>query len=166
MSQMRRKRKGRKTMEITCSSLRFSQANISWVFRDGRSLDQLITELEANPDHAYDFPPLRIFKKGKHYVSLDNRRLACLSESSRFLGVAIKVPCILYSKRFIATSMGNCQARKLKFYCASFHRGAFVQVNDRTSSKRRSRTIRVYERKGMGWDGMGCDEMGREWDVM
>ena len=77
---------------IECHNLRFSQQSIKEEFRDGSSLRGLINELAANPDQAYRIPPLRIFKSGAHYVSLDNRRLACLFECSRFFVSAFKSP--------------------------------------------------------------------------
>ena len=129
---------------IECHNLRFSQRSIKENFRDGSSLRGLINELAANPDQAYRIPPLRIFKSGAHYVSLDNRRLACLFECSWFLRQALKVRCMLYSPQFILTRMSKCQASKVRYYWSSAHRGAFVQVRG-ASARNASRVIRVFE---------------------
>ena len=139
MAKKRQKRKRRCEVVLECNQLRFSQEYIMDKFQDGSSLDELILELEANTDYAFRLQPLRIFKSGGHYVSLDNRRLACLHEASRFLGVALRVPCILYSKRYISKRMSSCQISK------SRHRGAFVQlrVSRRPSC---SKIIRVWKK--------------------
>ena len=129
---------------IECHNLRFSQQSIKEEFRDGSSLRGLINELAANPDHAYRIPPLRIFKSGAHFVSLDNRRLACLCQSSRFLGQALKVPCMLQNQRFILTRVSATHASKVRFYCTSTHRGASVQVRG-AITRNGSRVIRVFK---------------------
>ena len=129
---------------IECHNLRFSQQSIKEEFRDGSSLRGLINELAANPDQAYRIPPLRIFKSGAHYVSLDNRRLACLFECSRFLRQPLKVRCMLYSPQFILTHLSKCQASKVRYYWSSAHRGAFVQVRG-ASARNASRVIRVFK---------------------
>ena len=148
MAKKRQKRKRRCEVVLECNQLRFSQEYIMDKFQDGSSLDELILELEANTDYAFRLQPLRIFKSGGHYVSLDNRRLACLHEASRFLGVALRVPCILYSKRYISKRMSSCQNRKLNFYYSKpRHRGAFVQLRVSRSPFNCSKIIRVWKNK-------------------
>ena len=129
---------------IECHNLRFSQRSIKENFRDGSSLRGLINELAANPDQAYRIPPLRIFKSGAHYVSLDNRRLACLFECSWFLRQPLEVRCMLYSPQFILTHLSKCQASKVRYYWSSVHRGAFVRVRG-ASARNASRVIRVFK---------------------
>ena len=142
-----RSHRSSRSIVIPCCDLRFSQKSISECFRYGSSLGRLITELAANPDHVHLIGPLRIFKAGKHYVSLDNRRLACLFECSRFLGRALMVPCTLYSKRCILACFNELQVSKLQFYCKSAHKGAFVQV--RCRHKRVRRVIRVLKKDAL-----------------
>ena len=134
---------------IPCSDLRFSQKSISGCFRSGSSLSQLITELAANPDHVHCIGPLRIFKAGKNYVTLDNRRLACLLESSRLLSRTLMVPCTLYSKRFILACFSELQGSKLRFYFESSHRGSFVHIRRSSGHKHLRRVIRVLKKDAL-----------------
>ena len=128
-------------LTIPCDQLRFSQASISSKFRDGRILESLINQLEADTDYVNHIPPLRVFKDCKHYVSLDNRRLACLLDCSKFLNRVIEVPCMLYRLNYILSRFSVTQVRKVKYFFCSRHRGAFVKVKER-----RRRIIRVLKK--------------------
>ena len=134
---------------IPWCDLRFSQKSISGCFRSGSSLSQLITELAANPDHVHCIGPLRIFKAGKNYVTLDNRRLACLLEASRLLSRTLMVPCTLYSKRLIVACLSELQASKLRFYFESSHRGSFVHIRRSSGHKHLRRVIRVLKKDAL-----------------
>ena len=131
---------------MPCSQLRFSQSSINHKFRDGRSIDCLIRGLEVDTDYVHRMPPLRIFKYGRHYVSLDNRRLACLLECSRFLNRVVETPCILYRLNFILSRFGFTQKRKVMYFVSTRHRGAFVKL--RQGQLQLPRVIRVLKKKG------------------
>ena len=132
-------------LTISCNQLRFSQPSIKSTFRDGRSLKGLILELEADTDYVHHIRPLRIFKSGKHYVSLDNRRLACLLQCSRCLNRVVETPCILYRQNYILSRFGFTQVCKVVYYFHSRRRGAFVTVVRRRVNT--PRFIRVLGKK-------------------
>ena len=135
-------------LNVPCSQLRFSQPSINHKFRDGRSIECLIRALEVDTDYVHRMPPLRIFKSGKGYVSLDNRRLACLIECSRFLSRVVETPCILYRQNYILSRFGLTQKLKVLYYVCSRHRGAFVKM--RRGPVQMARVIRVFKKQLVG----------------
>ena len=137
-------------LNVPCSQLRFSQPSINYKFRDGRSIESLIRALEADTDYVHRMQPLRIFKSGKNYVSLDNRRLACLIECSKFLNRVVEAPCILYRQNSILSRFGLTQKLKVMYFACSRHRGAFVKV--RRGPVQMRRVIRVLKKTlGRPW---------------
>ena len=89
--------------------IRFSQSSIKDSFRDGRSLSELVEGLKAGSITPGDVPAIRVVKRGKFLVSIDNRRLAAFREA----GVPIRTR--------LATSREVAQARRSgKFSAGQF----------------------------------------------
>ena len=68
-------------------SIRFSQASIKAMFRNGSSIDELALGLRSGRISPHDVPPIRIFEWQDLFFTLDNRRL----EPFRRAGVDIPV---------------------------------------------------------------------------
>ena len=81
--------------------VRFSQHKCSPRFRNGLALTELVVRL-ASGFSPQAVPPMRLIWAGKHWVSLDNRRLACFRIFNivvRLAGVpSVFAPALLASR--------------------------------------------------------------------
>ena len=108
----RRNRERKRELIVNLSQIRFSQAQISTTFTDGKSLAALIIETSADPGvpvRSLGRPPwrqkpepLRCCKIGKkRWLSLDNRRLFCYYAASNYLQRDLFVCVAVIPKRQI-----------------------------------------------------------------
>jgi hypothetical protein len=67
------------------STIRFTQDSISGVFKDGRTITDLIDGLKSGEISPDKVTPVRIFEKDGNFFTLDNRRLYAYQQA----GVAI-----------------------------------------------------------------------------
>jgi hypothetical protein len=67
------------------NKIRFSQASISYRFREGGTIDGLAEALRTGRIRAEDLPPLRLIELRGQFFTLDNRRL----EAFRRAGVEV-----------------------------------------------------------------------------
>lgn len=62
------------------SRIRFSQDSVSATFRDGSSVDDLVSGLRSGAVDSASVPPIRVFEQGGEWFTLDNRRLLAFQE--------------------------------------------------------------------------------------
>ena len=74
----------------------FSQATISYRFRDGRTIDELAVELRSGLVRPDDVPPIRVTERQGTLHTLDNRRLEV------FRRARVAVPYVLASEADVA----------------------------------------------------------------
>src|SRR5580765_4603712 len=57
------------------NKVRFSQASVSYRFKDGRTIEDLAAGLKSGAVPAAEVPPLRLVEREGNLFTLDNRRL-------------------------------------------------------------------------------------------
>lgn len=68
--------------EIKVDTILYSQPLINRYFLSGQQLCETVHQLQQPEEDGCPFPPIRLFKSGSDWVSLDNRRLWCLKRSN------------------------------------------------------------------------------------
>jgi len=110
---------------VPVDSIMFTQANCAKQFRDGRSLSELIRQLDAGDVDPLAAPFLRlevVEKRGSNgrlaLYSNDNRRLYCLKTHQTNVGhvvkIRIKVHALAAVKRFLGRFAGTADCRSIR----------------------------------------------------
>ena len=73
--------------QVDPSDIKFAQDSISQNFRDGSSVDDLISGLKNGTIDPNSIPPIRVFEVDNQLVTLDNRRLYAYQKA----GITINV---------------------------------------------------------------------------
>ncbi|WP_316763687.1 RHS repeat-associated core domain-containing protein [Streptomyces herbicida] len=63
------------------AKIRYTQDSIKGSYKDGRSLDETIAELQSGEKSADDIQPIRVFERDGNIYSLDNRRLYAFKQA-------------------------------------------------------------------------------------
>lgn len=78
--------------------IRFVQDSVDPVFQDGRTIQQLVDELKANPAKASTVEPIKVFQDRGVWYTLDNRRVVAFQKAN------VNVPYELASGEDIAAA--------------------------------------------------------------
>ena len=107
--------------------VRFSQHRCSPRFRNGLALTELVVRL-ASGFSPQAVPPMRLIWAGKHWVSLDNRRLACFRIFNilvRLAGHRLRVPLFRLYSPLHSSLRVLIASRKWSSRC----RGRWIRIN-------------------------------------
>ncbi|WP_110953614.1 hypothetical protein [Anaerosinus massiliensis] len=70
---------------INPSDIRFTQSSISAIFKDGRTVSELINGLKTGEISSTSIAPIRVFERDGKFFTLDNRRLYAYQQA----GIAV-----------------------------------------------------------------------------
>ena len=90
--------------QVDPSDIRFSQNNISENFRDGSSVDDLVTGLLNSTVDPNSIPPIRVFEVDGQLVTLDNRRLYAYQQADIPIRVEPATPAQIRNESFKFTT--------------------------------------------------------------
>lgn len=86
---------------VSPSRIRFSQDSVSATFRDGSSMDDLVSGLRSGAVDPASVPPIRVFEQGGEWFTLDNRRLLAFQEAG------VDIPFVQATPAEIAAEAGR-----------------------------------------------------------
>lgn len=67
------------------NTIRFTQDSIKSTFKDGGTINNMISKLVSGQISADDVPPIRIFERGGNLATLDNRRLYAFQQAGQLI---------------------------------------------------------------------------------
>jgi RHS repeat-associated protein len=94
---------------VNASTIRFTQNSIGRTFKNGKTLRETIEGLKSGAILPENFPPIRVFARGGHTFTLDNRRLFVFQQAGMLIRTvrATAMEILAEAWKFTTTNEGT-----------------------------------------------------------